>query len=135
MTRSMIIMALCVVFAMSCGTKATQSSASHTTSESVQQKYTDVNVEQAKKLIAAHKDLIVLDVRTPEEYADGHLPGARMINVMDATFAEKVAKLNKKDKYLVYCRSGKRSLNAVNQMADMGFKDLTNMKGGYLAWK
>lgn len=135
MTRLIIILALSVVFAMSCGTKATQSSASHTTSESVQQKYADVSVKQAKKLIASHKDMIVLDVRTPEEYADGHLPGARMINVMDATFAEKIAKLNKEDKYLVYCRSGKRSLNAINKMAEMGFKDLTNMKGGYLAWK
>lgn len=73
----------------------------------------------------------VIDVRTPAEYAEGHLEGAVNINIEDPTFADQVSTLAKDGTYVVYCRSGNRSAQAIDAMTSMGFTDLTNA-GGYL---
>lgn len=78
---------------------------------------------------------VVLDVRTPEEYAAGHLKDAVNIDFLNRkTFDEAVGKLNPKMHYYVYCRSGRRSADAAKEMKGQGFK-VTDMKGGYLAWE
>lgn len=74
--------------------------------------------------------VVVLDVRTPEEYADGHIEGSLNIDVNNKDFAKKITALNKDDTYKIYCRSGRRSGKALDQMKSMGFKDLENL-GGY----
>jgi rhodanese-related sulfurtransferase len=73
----------------------------------------------------------VIDVRTPAEFAEGHLEGAVNINIEDPTFADQVSTLAKDGTYVVYCRSGNRSAQAIDAMTSMGFTDLTNA-GGYL---
>lgn len=78
----------------------------------------------------------VLDVRTPKEFAEGHLPNAVNIDVMDsASFARQIQLLKKRKNYVVYCRSGKRSLKASAILVQNGFKNIYNMEGGILEWK
>lgn len=72
----------------------------------------------------------VIDVRTPAEYASGHLQGAVNIDVQAPSFATQVAKLDKNGTYVVYCKSGNRSTQAIDKMKAMGFTNLIN-GGGY----
>lgn len=72
----------------------------------------------------------VLDVRTPEEYDAGHLPGARNIDVSADDFESRIAELDPAESYVVYCRTGSRSAAAVRTMLDAGFDDVVN-GGGY----
>lgn len=76
-----------------------------------------------------------LDVRTPAEFAEGHIAGASLIDWNDPSFPSKVAELDKSKRYLVYCRSGSRSAQAVAAMRKMGFTDITELSGGIIAWE
>lgn len=95
-----------------------------------QKKECQVSTRQMKKL--PKKDIVVIDVRTSEEYREGHLRGALLIDVKDETFKEKIAELDKTRDYYVYCRSGKRSAHAQDLMLAMGFKNVCNVEGGIL---
>lgn len=75
--------------------------------------------------------LTVIDVRTPAEYAAGHIAGAQNIDVEAADFGSKIAGLDKKATYLVYCHSGRRSGIAATQMAAAGFTKIVD--GGAMA--
>ena len=78
---------------------------------------------------------VVLDVRTPEEFAEGHLEGAINIDQKQSDFLEKATSLLSPDKKIaVYCRSGRRSASAAGKLADKGYK-CVNLVGGILAWK
>jgi rhodanese-related sulfurtransferase len=95
--------------------------------------YTDIDVEQFKaKMTAA--DIVVLDVRTPEETAEGMIDGAIEIDFQNANFQEQIDQLDKDKTYLVYCRSGGRSADACEMMQEKGFESLYNLEGGYLRW-
>jgi rhodanese-related sulfurtransferase len=72
---------------------------------------------------------IVIDVRTPGEYAAGHIAGAQNIDVETSDFAQRIASLDKAAKYLVYCHSGRRSAIAAKAMADAGFTDIVDGGG------
>ncbi|HYO42378.1 MAG TPA: rhodanese-like domain-containing protein [Candidatus Limnocylindrales bacterium] len=72
---------------------------------------------------------VVIDVRTPAEFAAGHIAGAQNIDVEAGDFATRIASLDKGAKYLVYCRSGRRSAIAAQQMAGAGFKDIADGGG------
>lgn len=80
-------------------------------------------------------ELVVLDVRTPDEYAEGHLPGATLVDFNAADFHEQLDALDKDKDYLVYCRSGNRSGQAREMMADMGFSSVADLDGGIVAWE
>lgn len=94
---------------------------------------TDVNASAAADVLA-EPDVTVLDVRTPAEYAAGHLPGAVNIDVEGGSFAQQVGQLPKDATYLVYCRTGNRSGVATDQLADLGFTELYDLQGGIEAW-
>jgi rhodanese-related sulfurtransferase len=68
----------------------------------------------------------VIDVRTPEEYAAGHVTGARNIDVSADTFDDRVAELPRDGSYVVYCRTGSRSAEAAARMADLGFTGIAD---------
>lgn len=72
-------------------------------------------------------DTVVLDVRTPEEFAEGHLAGAQNIDVSADDFDEQVAQLDADEPIVVYCRTGNRSAEAVERMEGLGFTDLTDV--------
>jgi rhodanese-related sulfurtransferase len=96
--------------------------------------YKDVDVATAQKMIAENNDLVILDVRTPEEVALGTIPNAIVIDYQASDFEDKISILKRSTPYLVYCRSGGRSVGASKKMIELGFKDVTNMEGGYNAW-
>ena len=79
-------------------------------------------------------DLVVLDVRTPEEFAEGHLDGAVLVDFYDADFADQLAALDSDVPYLVYCRSGNRSGQALSVMEQLGFSSAVDVDGGIVAW-
>ena len=78
--------------------------------------------------------VVILDVRSPEEYAQGHIRGAVNIDVGAPDFTQKVAALDKNATYLVHCRSGRRSVQACDNMAGLDFSHLYNLDGGINAW-
>lgn len=94
----------------------------------------DVNVAKFAELVEAGNGL-VLDVRTPDEYAAGHIEGCTLINVFDEDFAQQVDKLDPNTPVYVYCRSGRRSANAMSILHDKGFAEVYNLKGGIMAWE
>jgi rhodanese-related sulfurtransferase len=82
----------------------------------------------------AEAGVITLDVRTPGEFAEGHIKGARLIDFQSGNFENKIATLDKNATYAVYCRSGNRSGQAVKVMRDAGFTKVFNMNGGVIDW-
>ena len=96
--------------------------------------FSDISAEQFDKLRKSEKT-VVLDVRTPEEYKEGHIPGAVLIDFTSDDFAKEVAKLDKDKTYLVYCASGGRSARSCKKMAQLNFKSLYNLPGGIGAWE
>lgn len=77
----------------------------------------------------------LLDVRTPQEYAEGHIDGALNINVQSDDFRQMAEKeLSKESTILVYCRSGRRSMDAAEILTELGYK-VVNLKGGIIEWK
>ena len=78
--------------------------------------------------------VVILDVRTPGEFAAGHIQGAININVEDQSFDSQIASLDKSATYAVYCHSGRRSGIATAAMAKAGFTHLYNLSGGIQAW-
>jgi rhodanese-related sulfurtransferase len=78
---------------------------------------------------------IVLDVRTPAEFATGHLPGAQNIDIEGPDFASGIAALDKTATYAVYCHSGNRSATAMQQMTAASFTHVYDLAGGIGAWQ
>lgn len=78
--------------------------------------------------------VVTLDVRTPAEFAEGHIEGARLIDFQSGNFESEIAELDKEATYAVYCRSGNRSGQAVAIMHDAGFHNVYNLNGGVIDW-
>jgi rhodanese-related sulfurtransferase len=87
-----------------------------------------VDAPQAVGIIEAGEHTVI-DVRTPAEYAAGHVDGAENIDVTAATFEQQVEKLDKDEEYVVYCQSGNRSASAAATMADLGFTEVVDAGG------
>ena len=98
----------------------------------------DVTVEQAKQLIqerGGKPDFVVLDVRTPGEFAEGRLPGAVNVDIQAPDFGNRLGALDRGKGYLVYCRTGNRSMKAVQVMQRLGFRSVYHMAEGILRWQ
>jgi thioredoxin 1 len=92
----------------------------------------------ALKLIKKHQtdqDLIILDVRTPWEFSDDHIEGAINLDYTDPDFNEMIKKLDKGKYYLIYCKSGRRSINVCEILKELGFTHVYNIKDGFKGWK
>ena len=123
--------------AMACSNPEDATSATETIQEqSTPQSETvkeDVDVEKFAELVAKG-DGQILDVRTPEEWAEGTVKEAIKMNFYDANFQEQLKKLDKTKPVYVYCKSGGRSGKAADQMQKMGFTSVYNLLGGMGAW-
>lgn len=93
-----------------------------------------VNPTEAQKLIASKK-VVVLDVRTPKEFAAGHLAGATNINYLAADFAKAIAGLDPNQTYLVHCAVGGRSTQALPALKKLSLPSLYHLDGGIKAWE
>ena len=99
-----------------------------------QQSYENADINGFAELIAS-PDVVLLDVRTAEEFAEGHIEGAVNIDQAQSDFIQKTKAALSSDKTVaVYCRSGRRSASAASRLAAEGYK-CVNLKGGILAWK
>ncbi len=94
----------------------------------------NIDVAEAKSLMKATKEIILLDVRTPQEIAQGKIKNAMEIDYSSPDFKEKVNKLNKNTEYIVYCAAGGRSARAVSLMKELGFTKAHNLTPGYSGW-
>ena len=94
--------------------------------------YGNVDVGEARDLIAEKADLVILDVRTVSEYESGHLEGS--INIPVEVLSGRLSELNPDDELLVYCRTGNRSTTAVGILRENGYDQIYHMDGGIVAW-
>ena len=98
------------------------------------QNFENMEVKEFAELIA-DPSVVILDVRKADEFAEGHIKGAILIDQFQSDFVEQAqAKLPKEKTIAIYCRSGRRSANAAGKLADVGYK-CVNLKGGIIAWK
>ena len=98
----------------------------------------NINPQEAFNLIEDNKtdpDFVILDVRTKEEVDAGYIENAINIDFYSDTFREELNKLDKDKKYLIYCRSGNRSGQALAIMKELSFKEVYNMVGGIDEWQ
>lgn len=95
--------------------------------------FTSLSVTEFASAIK-NDSVVVVDVRTPAEYKSGYIKGAQNIDMKSADFQTEAAKLDKKKKIAVYCRSGKRSKIAANALADMGYM-VIELNSGMLGWQ
>ena len=93
-----------------------------------------VSVEAAAAMVAEEPAPTIIDVRTPEEFAQGHLVGAVLVDYNAPGFREAIAELPRDESYLIYCRSGNRSAGARQVMVELGFEDVADIDGGVTAW-
>ena len=95
--------------------------------------YSDISIEQAILLIETRPNLVIVDVRTPEEYETGYIEGA--VNICVTCDAQELLdNLNPDDEILLYCRTGRRSATAARILNENGYHKVYNMLGGITAW-
>lgn len=109
--RKSFILSLFIIFIISCSNKG----------------YKNINLKKAVKTINTSTNLILLDVRTAEEYSSGYIPNSINIDVLSSDFKSKIELLDKNKEYLIYCRSGNRSTIASSIMATNGFIKIYNL--------
>lgn len=90
---------------------------------------------QEFEIATSKGEVQLLDVRTPEEFQEGHLENAVNIDVLQDDFAAKAKSLNPDEPVYLYCRSGKRSANASAILKGLGFKEIYDLQGGFLNWE
>ena len=98
----------------------------------------DITPQEAFTLIQENQDnpdFVIIDVRTPEEFAEGHIENVINLDFRSETFTDWLNILDKDKTYLIYCRSGRRSRNTLDTMEELNFKEAYNMLGGIIEWK
>jgi rhodanese-related sulfurtransferase len=103
----------------------------------VTQVFKDITPQEASDLIQQNEgnpDFQIIDVRTPEEFNDGHIENAIMIDFYAEDFRDEIAQLDREKSYFVYCRSGNRSGQAVDIMRELGFQKVYNLSAGIREW-
>ncbi len=95
----------------------------------------NVTPDQAEKLLKEKKDIVVLDVRTPEEFKEGHIAGAKNVDFQSDDFKKQVAALDKSKTYLLHCAAGGRSTRALKVLDEDKFSHIYHLNGGFNAWK
>jgi len=94
-----------------------------------------VDAQGAAKLLKDDPKVVVLDIRTPKEFAEGHLKGAKNVDFYADDFAASLKKLATEKTYLVHCASGNRSNKSLPQFMKLGFKSIVHLDGGFKGWE
>ena len=114
---------LSLMLLSSCGTPGSSSSG-----------YRQISMDEAVKMMRDEKNYIILDVRRPDEYSEGHIPGAINVPNEEISTAEIAELPDKAQLILVYCRSGRRSKEASEKLVKLGYTNIVEF-GGILDWK
>ncbi|MBK6264158.1 rhodanese-like domain-containing protein [Marivirga sp. S37H4] len=103
----------------------------------VQHSIGEITVDELRQInFSNNKDTVLLDVRTAKEYNFSSIENSLNIDLLETdSFIRSINQLDKSRHYLVICRSGSRSLAAIEKMKEMGFKNLSNVIGGMMAWE
>ena len=94
-----------------------------------------LTVDDFEAKLSTLKNEQLIDVRTPEEYEQGHLQNSALINFRLADFKDQLSKLDKDQPVMVYCAVGGRSNKTRLMLVEMGFKEIYELEGGFNAWK
>ena len=121
--RRLLPFVLSLMFLSSCGDPGSSSSG-----------YRQISMDEAVKMMRDEKDYIILDVRRPDEFAEGHIPGAINVPNEEIGTAEIAELPDKSQLILVYCRSGRRSKEASKKLVKLGYTNIVEF-GGILDWK
>lgn len=119
MKKGLLLIITFVLFLVGCTSNGTRS-------------YENITTDEAKSMMTK-KEVDILDVRTPEEYQEGHIPKAVNLPLQD--LENQVSTLDKNKTYVIVCRSGNRSGQASEILVSKGFSQIYNMEGGMLQWK
>ena len=95
--------------------------------------YHRVTAAEAKQLLQDDPSIILIDVRTPQEYADKHIPGSRLIP-NETIQRDPLADISKESNIMVYCRTGHRSKLAADKLIQMGYQQVYDIEGGITVW-
>lgn len=90
--------------------------------------------QDAAARLAADPAPVLLDIRTPDEFASGRIAGATNVDFYAADFTARLAELDRDADYVIYCRSGNRTTSALDIFRDLGFTSVRSVDGGILAW-
>lgn len=96
-----------------------------------------VNIDTTRNLLSQENRVVILDVRTPEEYKLGHIQGALNVNIMDDKFTNEISKLERNQTYIVHCAANAkdgRTDKSLKIMKNLGFNNLFDMSGGINKW-
>ncbi len=126
---SVLLIALLWLNLSSCGQKQQKD----VSADQVQK--TDIVLISPAELNEANQEILLIDVRTPEEYGSGHIENSINIDISSDNFKDKIAKLGTDQEVYVYCLKGGRSGKAAKMMRDMGFEKIYDLKGGILQWE
>ena len=121
--KRLLPIVLSLMFLSSCGTPGSSSLG-----------YRQISMDEAVKMMRDEKDYIILDARRPDEFAEGHIPGAINVPNEEIGSAEIAELPDKSQLILVYCRSGRRSKEASQKLAELGYTNIVEF-GGILDWK
>ena len=93
-----------------------------------------VDAQGAARLLESNQKVVVIDVRTPDEYAGGHIAGAKNINFRSPEFASALGALDRSQTYLVHCAAGGRSTSSLATFEKLGFQKVVHLDGGFSGW-
>jgi len=93
-----------------------------------------VTTEEMQELMSL-EDMQLVDVRTPSEYLEGHVPNAQNIDFLDENFDKQIQSLDKSKPIIVYCKSGGRSAKCASKLAALGFEKIYDLEGGFSQWE
>lgn len=129
-----ILVAVLLAAALTAGCTAAQPKPAAQSAQAAQQPMVNITPADLQKLLqGSGKQPLVVDVRTPEEYAEGHIAGAKLVPLQ--TIETDIKAIAKDQEIVLVCRSGNRSAQAYEILAGMGYKNLKNMTGGMTEWQ
>lgn len=120
-TVKLMLLVLLTVLGISCNTKSQSQSEA-------------IKVLTPTEFKEKSANQTIIDIRTPQEFSQGHIEGAVNINYYDNNFMDQIAKYDKNLPIFIYCRSGNRTSPASRKMADFGFTQINDLEGGILYW-
>ena len=95
----------------------------------------DIEIAEAAQLISQDGSVVLLDIRTPGEFSQGHIKGAMNIDYLADDFATRLAALDRDDTYIMHCQSGGRSGKSLSQFRELGFKKVLHLDAGFAGWQ
>ncbi len=134
----MLVLSAALVLGLTSVTGCAQSETDTAGLETPTQLIKNIPPKEALTLIENNRDnpnFVILDVRTPEEFAEERIEDTINLDYYADTFEDELNKLDKNKPYVIYCRSGMRSGATLDLMKELGFKEVYNILGGIIAWK